>query len=170
MKTESINALASLFECDRQTLVRALRTVQPDAETTPGRPTWKVSTAMNALMAHRASTGRVDSRRQQFSNGGSEAITEWADPLLIQLFAAEDDALAHMRAQTTLEARRKAAVAMKPLLGRICAATRERGRINGQDADSVDYRADHLFLVGLRNFESPCEWSEDEVRSALALE
>ena len=166
--TESINALASAFECDRQTLVKALRHVTPDAEVVTGRPTWKVSTAMNALIAHRASTGRVDSRRQQF-NGGGDAADNWRDPLLLALYAQEDAALAHMKGRPTLEGRRKAAIAMVPLLARVYAAIRERGRLNGLDPDATDYRSDHLYLVGLRAFEKPCEWSEAETRSAMSL-
>jgi hypothetical protein len=165
--TESINALASAFECDRQTLVKALRHVTPDAEVVTGRPTWKVSTAMNALIAHRASTGRVDSRRQQFNGGGDAA--DWQDPVLAQLFAQQDEAEAGMAAQPTLAGRRKAALAMVPLLGRIDTALRERGRLNGQDPDLCDYRADQLYFVGLRAFEKPCEWSEAETRSAMSL-
>jgi hypothetical protein len=168
MKTESINRLAIMFECDRATLKKALSQVPPDSEVTPDRPQWKVSTAVNALLAHRAKNPRADSRRQQF-NGGTEAVSDWQDPLLVQLFAAEDQGLANMRAQPTLEDRRTAAIAMKPLLARVYAAICERGRTNGQDADATDYRADHLYLIGLRNFEQPCEWSESETRQQMAL-
>jgi hypothetical protein len=167
--TFSINSLASSFEVDRQTLVRALvGKVEPDFEKIPGRPEWKISTASNALAAHRARNPRADGRRQQF-NGNADAISDWQDPLLVQLFAAEDQGLANMRAQPTLEDRRTAAIAMKPLLARVYAAIGERGRANGQDADATDYRADHLYLIGLRNFEQPCEWSESETRQQMAL-
>ena len=167
--TQSINALSAAFECDRATLVKALRNVPPDSDQVPGRPEWKFSTAMNALIAHRARNPRAARRRQHF-NGGGDAGVDWKDPMLTQLFAQQDEAEAAMRRQPTLACRRKAAVAMVPLLGRVYAAICERGRINGLDPDAVDYRADHLYLVGLRNFEKPCEWDEDETRLVMALE
>jgi hypothetical protein len=169
VKTESINALSSAFECDRATLVKALRNVPADAEQVPGRPTWKISTAINALMAHRARNPRADSRRQHF-NGSGGPDADWRDPVLMQLFAEEDEASANMRRQPTLDGRRKAAREMVPLLSRIYVAIRERGRANGLNPDATDYRADHMYLVGLRGFEKPCEWSEVETRSAMALE
>ena len=167
--TQSINALSSAFECDRATLTKALRNVPPDSELVPGRPQWKISTAMHALMAHRARNPRAASRRQHF-NGSDDTAADWQDPALTQLFAQQDEAEAAMRAQPTLAGRRKAAVAMVPLLGRVYAAICERGRVNGLDPDAVDYRADHLYLVGLRNFEKPCDWDENETRLAMALE
>jgi hypothetical protein len=166
MKTHSINSLSLELEVDRSTLVRALRDIEPDAGSETSRPTYKILTAVNALAAQRAKNPRADGR-QQFNMGTGDA--NWRDPLLMQLFEQQDQAEANMAAQPTLEGRRKAAVAMVPLLGRVYAAIRERGRLNGLDPDATDYRSDHLYLVGLRAFEKPCKWSEAETRSAMSL-
>jgi phage terminase Nu1 subunit (DNA packaging protein) len=50
-KLFSINRAADLLEKDRQTLVRALRHVAPDAGT-PSRPLYRLATVVKALIAH----------------------------------------------------------------------------------------------------------------------
>ena len=167
MKTHSVNSLSLELECDRSTLVRALRDVEPDAGGETNRPQYKILTAVNALAAQRAKNPRADGR-QQF-NGVRNTEDNWRDPLLLALYAQEDAALAHMKGRPTLEGRRKAAIAMVPLLARVYAAIRERGRLNGLDPDATDYRADQIQMIGLRAFEKPCEWSEAETRSAMSL-
>ncbi|KJC44813.1 hypothetical protein UP09_14275 [Bradyrhizobium sp. LTSP885] len=167
MKTESANALSQLFEIDRATMLRALRTTPPDAGD-GSRPTWKVSTAANALAAHRASVARVDSRQHLNRNGTASADTNYQDPLLVQLHAQFDEANARLRTLPTLEARRRAAIDMVPVIGRVDAALRERGRLNGLDADAVDLRADSLYALQLRKFEAPCQWTIAEVWAAMA--
>jgi hypothetical protein len=167
MKTESTNKLAEIFEVDRATMQRALRSVLPDSEVTPGRPCWKLSTAMNALVAHRASTGRADSRRRR-DTGDYDA--NWQDPLLVQLYAQQDEADDKMRKQPTLEARRAAAIGMIPLISRVDAATRERGKINGGNPDAVDMRADVLYQMQLRGLEECCQWSHEETWTAMSDE
>jgi hypothetical protein len=166
MKTHSVNSLSLELECDRSTLVRALRDIEPDAGSETNRPTYKILTAVNALAAQRAKNPRADGR-QQFNMGTGDA--NWRDPLLMQLFEQQDQAEANMAAQPTLEGRRAAAVAMAPLLGRIDTALRELGRLNGQDPDLCDYRADQLYFVGLRVFEKSCRWSEAATRSAMSM-
>jgi hypothetical protein len=121
---------------------------------------------MNALMAHRASTGRA-SRRRQYDIGVSTG-EKWQDPLLVQFYEQQDEADRAMRGQPTLEARRKAAVAMVPLISRVDAATRERGRINGLDPDAVDMRADILYQMTMRGIEAPCDWNQSETWAAMS--
>jgi hypothetical protein len=171
MITHSVNHLALELEVDRATLVRALRDVEPDAGGETNRPQYKILTAINALALQRAKNPRADGRQRFKINGVSSGNTEenWQDPVLMQLFEQQDQAEASMAEQPTLEGRRKAAIAMVPLLARVYAAIRERGRLNGLDPDATDYRSDHLYLVGLRAFEKPCEWSEAETRSAMSL-
>jgi hypothetical protein len=165
MRTESANMLSQLLEIDRATMLRALRNVPPDNAKNPDRPTWKVSTAMNALIAHRASTGRADSRRQY--DGRGDFNSNWQDPLLVQLFAQQDEADAAMRKLPTLEGRRKAAIGMISLIMQVDKATRERGKINGGDHDAVDLRADSIYMLTLRGFEAPCAWSHAETWEAM---
>ena len=169
MKTHSVNSLSLELECDRSTLVRALRDVEPDAGGETNRPTYKILTAINALAVQRAKNPRADGR-QNFNIGTENGDANWLDPLLVQLFAQQDAAEEFMASQPTLAGRRKAAVAMVPLLGSIYTAIRERGRANGHDPDLCDYRADQLYLVGLRVFEKSCRWSEAETRSAMSME
>jgi hypothetical protein len=57
MQTHSINSLSEMFEIDRSTAVRALKSVPADAEKTKGRPTYKVSTFAKALERHRRNVG-----------------------------------------------------------------------------------------------------------------
>jgi hypothetical protein len=168
VKTHSINNLSLELEVDRATLVRALRDVAPDAGSETSRPTYKILTAVNALAVQRAKNPRADGRKN-FNMGTENGYDNWRDPLLMQLFAQQDQAEEFMASQPTLEDRRKAAVAMVPLLGNVHTAIRERGRANRHDPDLCDYRADQLYLVGLRAFEKPCEWSEAETRSAMSL-
>jgi hypothetical protein len=52
VKTYSTNYLATAFEIDRATAVRALKDVSADQEQTRGRPTFKISTFARALELH----------------------------------------------------------------------------------------------------------------------
>jgi hypothetical protein len=172
MKTHSVNALALELEVDRSTLVRAFRDVEPDAGGGTTRPTFKILTAIRALAEHRAKNQRADGRKNYKGfrgNGTQHPDDDWQDSVLVELFRQEDQALAHMRGQPTLEGRRKAAKAMLPLLSKINRAVSERGVINGHSQELCYYRANDIYLVGLRNYEEPCEWTETETRSIMAL-
>jgi hypothetical protein len=118
------------------------------------------------LAAHRASVARVDSR--QHSNGGGNADIYFQDPVLMQLYAQLDEANARLRALPTLDARRDAAVGMIGLIGRVDTATRQRGTLNGLDADGVNLRADALYALQLRGLERSCSWGTNEVWAAMA--
>jgi hypothetical protein len=52
----SINGAADLLERDRQTLVRALRTVPADGHDKAGHPKWKMATIVQAMSASSGST------------------------------------------------------------------------------------------------------------------
>lgn len=166
MNDETPSRLSELFEVDRATMLRALRNVPPDSEATPGKPRYKVVTGMNALVKHRAATGRTSSRRQQDVDSSGVDVA-WQDPLLVQLFARQDEADGAMRALPTVEARRRAAIKMVPLIATVDAAVRERGKINGGDPDTVDMRADVLYAMALRGLEQACAWTQSEVWQAM---
>jgi hypothetical protein len=166
MKTETANSLAMLFEVDRGTMLRALKNTLPDEERTPGRPKYKVATAARALESHRLNTGRAGSRRS--GSGGASIDVGSQDPILTEIYSELDAAEAAMRALPTLEARRKAAIAMIPLIRRVDAETRERGKINGGDPDNVGMRADVLYQMTLRGLEEPCRWSHEEAWAAMS--
>jgi hypothetical protein len=61
MLTYPANALAEQFECDRSTMLRALRGVPADLVKKGNRPTWKVATAARALERHRRKQGGATS-------------------------------------------------------------------------------------------------------------
>ena len=155
MKVFSINALAELLEKDRQTIVRALRGTPADA-TEKRQPRWRMATAVAALERHnRASKG----------NSGGDG----QDPLLKSLFEKFDKEYNSMRALKTLDARRKASLALGPLIGEIDTVMRAHGRDMGAGDELSDLRADKLFLLCMRGFERPCQWSFDEVRLNLNI-
>jgi phage terminase Nu1 subunit (DNA packaging protein) len=125
----SINRAADLLEKDRQTLVRALRHVPPDAGT-PKRPLYRLATVVKALIAHEA---KPDGRR----GNGDEAR-----------LAAERAALA--REQTEAVALKNAATrgdlipvaVVKRSAGIIISAFRERClSIPGKIAASCEMRS-----------------------------
>jgi hypothetical protein len=72
METHSNNRLSTLFELDRQTAVRALKDIAPDAEKTKGRPTWKISTFAKALEAHHLRNSSNANDGATGSDGNSE--------------------------------------------------------------------------------------------------
>jgi hypothetical protein len=146
-------------------MVRALKNTKPDAEKTKGRPTYKIATAARALEAHRRSTGRTNSR-----TSGDAIDTGWQDPILVGLYAEFDAADSAMRKLPTIEARRKAARAMGPLINRLDRATRERGIANGQDEELVDLRTDWIMLLTMRGLEAPCDWTLDECWGVVNIE
>jgi hypothetical protein len=158
MQTYSLNNLAEQLERDRSTMVKAMRNVPPDARV-KNRPTWKIATASRALEAYmRAQDG-----------GGRGAGTGQIDPQLAVLYAKFDAADAAMRKLKTVDARRKAAIAMAPLIAETDAMTRKVGLANRQDAELVHLRADRLFALYLRGFETCCGWSQSEVWDAIDI-
>jgi hypothetical protein len=154
MKTFSANAIAETFERDRGVVVRALRNIRPDAEVS-GKPQWKLATAAKALEQH---------NRANTSAGRDSANS---NPALVAMFAKFDQAYDTMRALPSLAARRKASIALAPLIGETYHALRQHYRAAGTGDELADYRADHMFLLTLRGFEAPCQWNELQTREAM---
>jgi hypothetical protein len=161
MQTYSVNSLAEQFEVDRGTMVRALKNVAPDAERTPGRPTFKISTASRALETHRCSIGRVPARPTE-----NIAVNNEIDPRLQRHFDAFDRADASMRQLKTVEARRQAAIGMGPQIAQMDALQRQISLDAGNDKELTELRSDRLFFLYLRGLEGPCNWSMTEVWTA----
>jgi hypothetical protein len=164
MQTFSLNSLSESFECDRGTLVKALRNIPADFEKSKTRPEWKISTAAQALEAHRRSTGRADRHR----TGGSkrEHTDGTIDPRLQRHYDAFDQADASMRRLKTVEARRQAAIGMGPQIAKMDALQRQISLDNGTDVELTELRSDRLFFLYLRGLEGPCDWSMSEVWTA----
>jgi hypothetical protein len=162
MQTYSVNSLAEQFEIDRGTMVRALKNVAADAEKTPGRPTFKISTASRALEAHRRSIGRIPARSNE-----RIAVNNEIDLRLQRHYDTFDQADASMRQLKTVDARRQAAIGMGPQIAQMDALQRRISLENGIDQELTDLRCDRLFFLYLRGFETPCSWSMSEVWDAV---
>jgi hypothetical protein len=164
MQTFSLNSLSESFECDRGTMVKALRDVPADFEKSKTRPEWKISTAARALEAHRRSTGRADGQRNSRSRGGHTDGT--IDPRLQRHYDAFDQADASMRRLTTIDERREAAIGMGPQIAQMDALQRQISLADGNDEELTELRSDRLFFLYLRGLEGPCNWSMSEVWEA----
>jgi hypothetical protein len=154
MKVFGVNALAELFERDRQTIVRALRGIPADA-TENQQPRWRMSTAVAALERH---TRIHDSG----SNSGQA-------PELARIFARFDEAYDMMRALPSLDGRRKASIALAPLIAETDTMLRAHGRAIGAGGELSDLRADKIRLLCMRGFETACDWSFEEVHTNLNI-
>ena len=150
MRVFSVNSIAELLERDRATVVRALRDVPADA-TERHQPRWRMATAVTALEKH--------------NRASSEAVS--VHPELDATFAKFDVAYDAMKVLPTLHARRKAAIALKPLIEAIDGRLRVHGRAIGVGDELADRRADDLWRLTMRGFESPCEWNFDETLEHL---
>jgi hypothetical protein len=162
VQTFSTNSLAEQFEIDRGTMVRALKNVLPDAELTPGRPTFKVATAAAALDVHRRSTGGRPNKTPDF-----DAV----DPRLQPFYDAIDRAEAAMRKLKTLPARRAAAIdTLRPILDETQRMQILVGKETGQEPEITGLLSDRLYMLALRGLEAPCQWSQSETWAAMCVE
>jgi hypothetical protein len=154
LKTFSLNAIAELLERDRATVIRALRDTPADA-TERCQPRWKMATAVAALGQH----------NRNASGGGN--IGGDIDPGLSAAFARFDTAYDEMKSLRSLTARRKASIALRPMISRMDQMLRAHGRAIGAGDELADLRADELWRLTMRGFESPCAWSLDQVLEQL---
>jgi hypothetical protein len=163
MKTYSLNALAEAFECDRGTMVRALRDVPADSEITPGRLTWKISTAGRAFEAHRRRTG----------NGTDDSSSLDFNPIdsrLQILYSQFDAADAMMRTLTTLVERRAFAInTLRPIIDATQRMQLVVGSANKQDPEITGLFSDKLYMLSLRGLEEPCGWAQSETWDAMSV-
>jgi hypothetical protein len=155
MKVFSVNALAELFELDRQTVVRALRGVQADAKE-KNQPRWRMKTAGAAIERHRSSND---------GNTGSTGI----DPGLAEAYATFDTAFAAMEAEPILVKRRALALKIAPLISDVDSRLRAHGRATGIGDELADYRAQEILRLTLLGFEKPCAWSRSECHQHLVV-
>jgi hypothetical protein len=143
----SINGAAEVLERDRRTLVKALRHTPPDGK--EGRAArWRLKTIIEAL--------------ERMQPAFAPTPPGQIDPQLAELYARFDAAYAAMRKLKTLGSRRKAAIAMGPLIAEVDAMARKGGLALGNDPELVELRCDKLFLLYLRGFEECCGWSMNE--------
>jgi hypothetical protein len=72
-----------------------------------------------------------------------------------------------MAAAPTLAKRRALAVKLAPMISEMDRKIREHGRATGAGDELSDLRADKLFLLALRGFEVPCQWSFEQCHEYL---
>jgi hypothetical protein len=85
LKTFSVNALAELFELDRQTVVRSLRGTPADGKER-GQPRWRMKTAVGAIERH----NRVNNGGAVHVGGRLGQIADELERLHAELDAAID--------------------------------------------------------------------------------
>jgi hypothetical protein len=152
----SVNRLASMLDCDRQTLVRALKDTPADAGS-ERKPLFRVSTAVAALERHR---GKPDGRRRP---GNGVAVADMNHDLQ-RMFVRLDDLRDKIENAATLKERRE--IMRKqffPLLLETRRAMIKDGKAIAENDVWLTLRvAEHerLQLVTLR---AVCGWNTDEV-------
>jgi hypothetical protein len=157
MKTFSINAASELLERDRRTITKVLRKVRPDTHENK-KPRWRLRKIVDAL---EAAAVRPES---QIGDAGSD-ITDKLDALYKQFDAAYDA----MKAGPDVAKRRTMARKLAPLIAQTDCLLRARDTANGLDPEYVDLRADKVFFLMMRGFETPCEWSQNETWAHLGV-
>ncbi|TYO67077.1 hypothetical protein FXV83_07680 [Bradyrhizobium hipponense] len=154
MKLVSAFGAADMLELDRQTVRRALRHVAPDGYEKK-QPRWRMKTIMDAIDRH---LGR---------NAGAGAPPQTA---LDALFDQFDTGCKDLDRVPVLEARRHEARRLVALLVELDAAMRADARARREDELRASLRCDQHLRLAMRNFEGPCEWTQDECWALLAEE
>jgi hypothetical protein len=154
MKTKLFSAFAAseLLSRDRQTIARAMRDVPPDGKER-GAPRWKMSTIFTAMERH---------NRANEGNNGNGQNNDNSAPRPPE-YAAFDAAFAALEALPTVEARRKRAIALMPQLHAMIAALGRQGASAGEHPDHTSLRGSEVYRLSMTGFQSPCQWSRDEV-------
>jgi hypothetical protein len=156
-KLFSAFAAAELFERDRQTIVRALKNTPPDGMER-NQPRWKMSTIVDAMERHnRANEGNGGSNNHTNGHGNSGNLPNPVE------YAQFDAAFAALETLPTVEARRKRAIALMPQLHGMIAALGRQGAKAGEHPDHTSLRGSEVYRLSMIGFQSPCQWSHDEV-------
>jgi hypothetical protein len=147
MLTHPANALAEMLEIDRSTMLKALRSTQPDLVKKGNRPTWRIGTASKALMVYKQKL--VDEkRRKEGGNGGSLTRRQQLANQLEADFEAFDIVYARLKAEPNLQRRRKLdeELGAGKMFGGLDRLARESNATLGEGEDSLfNYVWDHLF-------------------------
>jgi hypothetical protein len=149
MKVFSINGASEILERDRRTIARAMRHVTPDAKER-GQPRWRMKTILDAL-------GQTGVQTERRNDGGSQRA------FLNSLYEQFDAAYDRMRAEPSLEKRRAMTLKLAPLIEQTDRLQREVSAAEGEPELLTQLRADKIYMLIMRGFEGPCEWSQAEV-------
>lgn len=172
LETFTITAAARLLEKDRETLVRALRRVPPDAVVkTKGRDRdqWRMATIIAALdgKPHHSDDGPV-------INQDWTAPKNWRSTLIADALVEYNKAFAQMKAIAGTKQRRAYAVEkLAPLIDHADKnfMTWETGNpAPGKfrnDGDSVSARVAALWSQQMEAVGNACGWTSDECRKFL---
>jgi hypothetical protein len=152
----SINGAADLLKRDRQTLVRALRRVSPDAYNSRGQPRWKLATIIASLAL------KPEARREagKYRDLGRYGLSS---PTLDGIRREYEKQLALIAAEKSLVKRRDMALKLAPLLARYQTVYVEAGKSLGVvDDDVLGARADLIFAEMLDEIGAAAEWTRDD--------
>ena len=149
----SINAAAELLERDRRTIQKSLRHTPPDGkEGRAGR--WRLKTIIDALE-------RMQPPRTPANNGSS-------DPRLETVYRQLDAAETEMKKLPTVAKRRLFAVnTLRPIISETLHALDVWGRVIGRDPEYTTLLGDRMFMLALRGWEKPCQWSQSQCWDAM---
>jgi hypothetical protein len=154
----SINRLSTMLDCDRQTLVRALKDTPADAGT-ERKPLFRVSTAIKALDQRR---GKPDRRRKPGNGGGGNVDVE-----LQRMFIRLDDLHDKIVGAATIEERRQIMRGeFFPLLSATTTAMYKDSSRSGEDEGYAGLRIGEHERVQLVTLRECCGWHSDEVLAA----
>jgi hypothetical protein len=151
--TFSVNAASEILEKDRRTLVKALRHVPPDEKVRGGVGRWKLKKILDAL--------------EQMQPARPTPVGQ-IDPRLARLYAQLDAGETTMRGLASLSKRRQFAVAtLRPIILETQRMLHVFGRETGRDEEFTNLLADKLYMLALRGWEEPCQWSMDQCWTAM---
>jgi hypothetical protein len=154
VKLISAFGASDLLEVDRQTVRRALRHVAPDGYEKK-QPRWRMKTILDAIDRHL---------------GRNSAAVATAQTALDALFEQFDNGCKSLGRLPDLEARRREARQLMVLLVELDEAMRADARARREDELRASLRCDQHLRLAMRNFEGPCEWSQDKCWAILAEE
>ena len=147
MNLFSVNKAADLLERDRQTLVRALRHVEPDG-TERGRPRYSMPTILAALDAHQ---GRVR---------GAGVVSHDLE----RRFAELDRRYDAVRAAPTVDERRELArVSLFPFVAAVESAMYADARRSGESPRSASLRIAEHTRLNVLTLREALGWNTNEV-------
>jgi hypothetical protein len=151
MKLFSAFGAADLLERDRQTVRRALRHVPPDGYERK-QPRWRMKAIIDAVDAHL---------------GRKPTASTSAHSTLQVMFSEFDTGCTNLELLPDLKARRCEAHRLIALLVKLDKAMRADARARREDELRASLRCDQHFRLAMRNFEQPCEWSQEQCWQVL---
>jgi hypothetical protein len=152
VKLISAFGAADMLELDRQTVRRALRHVSPDGYEKK-QPRWRMKTIIAAVDKHL---------------GRNSVTTKPVETPLQALFDEFDSGCKELGGLPDLAVRRREARRLMAVLVELDSAMRADARARREDELRASLRCDQHFRLALRNFEGPCQWTQEQCWDSLA--